>query len=487
MDFLVFVWCAQIDLSFMMKTAPKIIVLQILITLGVGSASSQDLGSSSGLFGKETKTSRAKSKPTAAARKKTQSRKAAGIRADTEVRTAKVSPEKSEMVSQPAPSAKANTQSPANPLTKTGDAKLAVTAENTKTDVSIPKNIVIKVGEPVSPSKEQLIESAIEKGNTARDERDYFAAENAYRYAQTLAPGDSRPVYGLGNLFSDQQRWEEAEEAYRKAITLEANEPEPHIALSFVLSQPILGANLSERYDEAATEAKRAIELSSKNAIAWDQLGLARELTGQIGDETQKAYRKAIELDPNFALAYAHLGRLLRRNGLVSESEAAYKDAIRLAQDVPTMILVADVMQSQQRFSESSKLLERALRDDPRNPTALFLYARALITRGSFADAEQVLKRSVAISPKSFVAYSLLGSLYSRQNDWNAAEEILNAAGKIASRNEKKSLAQQFESIGDGLMKLGKKKDAARVYKQSLEFDKERPKVAQKLAKAEKG
>ncbi|MGI9036843.1 MAG: tetratricopeptide repeat protein [Pyrinomonadaceae bacterium] len=352
---------------------------------------------------------------------------------------------------------------------------------------AMPEDVIITVGKPAKDDSEEKFERVIEEGNRARDARNYVAAESAYHRAQGLKPTDSRAIYGLANLFTDQQRWEEAEKAYRQAILLEPNSPEAHLALSFVLTQPTVGANLGDRYAEAERMARRAIELDPNNAVAFDQLGAALELRGQVGGETQNAYRQAIKLDPNFALAYAHLGRLLRRLGKTNESDAAYRDAIRLSTDVPTMILVADVMQSQQRFNESEQLLRRALRSDPKNPTALFLLGRALTTRGSFDEAERLLKRSVEVSPNSFVSYMLLSSVYSRRGNYAEAEQTLMRALRVVSANEKKRLAREFETIGDGFMKAGKNKDAARVYHEALTLDGENSDLPVKLEKAEKG
>lgn len=351
---------------------------------------------------------------------------------------------------------------------------------------SVEENVVIKIGGGKTvENAEVLFEKALENGNAARDERNYTLAEASYRRAQNLKPTDSRWIYGLGNLFSDQQRWEEAEKAYRLAVQFEPNSPEANIALSFVLSQPVVGVDLMERYAEAEAAARKAVTLDPNNAVAYDQLGVALELRGMIGDETQNAYRKAVELDPTFALAYAHLGRLLRRKGLEAESSVAYSDAIRMAVDIPTMILVADVMQSQQRFTESEQLLRRALQSDPRNPTALFLLGRALTTRNAFVDAEKLLKTSVEVSPNSFVSYALLSSLYVRQNKFDEAEKTLMKALRVVSLNEQKRLAKEFEFVGDGFMRAGKKKDAVRVYQQAIELDGDKTLLTDKLNKAQ--
>ncbi|MGI9037158.1 MAG: tetratricopeptide repeat protein [Pyrinomonadaceae bacterium] len=436
-----------------------------LLFLPVGTCG-QDLGSSTGLFrATNPKTKKEKSEKKSAPARKSKS----AVSKSTSTRRS---------------ASKRNLQPKGETAAAKTIKKKSATAES---DSSAQENIVITVGKPVNDdSSAKNFERVIEEGNAARDARNYVAAESAYHLAQNLKPADSRAIYGLGNLFTDQQRGEEAERAYRQAIALEPDSPEAHIALSFVLTQPVGGANLGDRYAEAEKMARRAIQLDPNNAVAYDQLGAALELSGKVGNETQSAYRQAIKIDPNFALAYAHLGRLLRRIGKTDESDAAYRDAIRLSSDVPTMILVADVMQSQQRFNESEQLLRRALRQDPKNPTALFLLGRALTTRGSFDEAERLLKRSVEVSPHSFVSYTLLSSLYLRRRNFAAAERILMQAMHVVSTNERKRLAQEFELVGDELMKTGKNKDAVRVYRQALTLDGDQPDLLGKLNKAEK-
>lgn len=436
----------------------------------------QDLGSSNGLF-RVTNATPKKDSP-AATGKKSASKSASAKKAVSKTRKAAAGTNRAIVktpVKTPTATAKKST------------AKIQPSATKPIVNRNISNDIIINSGKPSAKISEELFEKAIDEGNLARDDRNYVKAETAYRRALGYKPKDSRAIYGLGNLYSDQQRWEEAEKAYRQAISLEPKSPEAYIALSFVLTQPVLGANLGDRYSEAEIMARRAIDLDGENAIAYDQLGVALELRGQIGSETQNAYRQAIKIDSNFALAYAHLGRLLRRNGLTNESAAAYRDAVRLSSDVPTMILVADVMQSQQRYSDSEQLLRRALREDQRNPTALYLLGRALTTRGNFEEAEKLLKKSVEVSPNSFVPYTLLSSVYARRGNLDEAERTLMQALRVVSGNEKKRLAQEFEAVGDGFMKVGKRADAVRVYRQAMALDKDKIDLNAKISKAERG
>jgi len=93
------------------------------------------------------------------------------------------------------------------------------------------------------------------------------------------------------------------------------------------------------------------------------------------------------------------------------------------------------------------------------------------------------LKRSVAVSPSSFVSYTLLGSLYLRRGQFARAEQTLRKALKVITTNERKRLAQEFEEVGDGFMTARRKKDAARVYKQAKSLDPGNKSVSQKLAR----
>lgn len=435
----------------------------------------QDLGSSSGIFKSSNKNAKSTEAPAKSSPSKKETVKPSAVKKQTAKSSSKSENSNKKVVKIAPSSAKS-----------LNNASKSTRKDDELESLGIESNIIITVGQKNSGNPEQLFEQEIEKGNIARDERNYTKAESIYRQALNIKPRDSRAIYGLGNLFSDQQRWEEAEKAYRQAIQLEPDSPEAHIALSFVLTQPIAVDNLSDRYVEAEKLARKAIQLDSSNAVAYDQLGVALELRGVIKKETQDAYQKAIQLEPEFALAYAHLGRLLRRNGLANESSAAYRDAVRLATDGPTKILVAEVMQSQQRYLESEQLLRNALREDPKNPTALFLLGRALTTRGSFDEAETVLKTSVEVSPSSFVSYTLLGSLYSRQNKFEEAEKILMKALQVISSNEKRRLSQEFEFVGDGFMRVGKGKDAVRLYRQALSLDGDKTLLNSKLNKVQK-
>lgn len=333
---------------------------------------------------------------------------------------------------------------------------------------------------------EARVEDLLDKGNDARDAKKFDDAQAAYGDVLKLKPQDPRAAYGLGNVFTDQRRWEDAEKNYRDAATWGPTNVDAMVALSVVLVQPLAGANNAKRFADAESFARRAVQLDPKNAVAWDRLGVALQSRGVFTADTEKAYRRAVELDPTFAAAYAHLARVLRKMNRGSEEDALYDQAISLAKDPATLVLIAESLQSEQRWDKSEGVLRKALDMDQRSPSTLYLLGRSLIVLKRHQEAEPYLKSAIELSPQAFQPYTLLGQAYLAMSRLDDAEKTYNSAVDVASPAEQKQLAGAFgfEGVGDGFMKAKKKSDAARAYRRALELDPGNPQLLKKLSQA---
>ncbi len=351
-----------------------------------------------------------------------------------------------------------------------------------------PTNANPRPTRTVNPAEvEERYEDALDEGNEARDAHKFLDAERAYRNAQTIKPRDWRAAYGLGNIYTDQQRWDEAERAYRQAITLNAMNADVQVALSFVLIQPhASNSNSARLLADAEQAARRAIQLQPANAIAYDRLGAALEARGITDSNTEQAYRRAIELDPQFAVAYVHLARLLRKLNRAQEAEPLYQKAEELARDAPTLVLIAEALQSEQRWDDTEPFLKRALEMDARNPSALYFYGRMLVVRKRYEEAEPILKRAIEVSPRSFAPYYVLGSAYLRQERLEDAERIDLRVAEFAAGSNRKLLAGSYglEGVGDGYLRAGRKTDALRVYLRAQQLDPTNTALQAKIASA---
>jgi tetratricopeptide (TPR) repeat protein len=345
------------------------------------------------------------------------------------------------------------------------------------------------VARPTRPNPAEIearFEDQLADGNDARDARKYAAAETAYRDAIKLKPRDARGPYGLGNVFADQQRWDEAEKAYRDALSAGQANVEVLLALSFVLVQPRTGALNARRFADAEDFAHRATSLQPTNAEAFDRLGVAMVSRGIFNADAEAAFRRALELDPNFVVAKVHLARVLRHLNRSSEADPLYNSAIEQAKDAATLVLIADAMQTEQRWNDSEPVLNRALQLDAKNPGALFLLGKLMTVNKRYAEAESAFTRAGEINPKSFQVQNLLGRVYLGLERYDDAFKTYEHAAGLASDADRRQLGGSFGfgGVGDGLMKAGRTRDAVRAYDRALQLDPANPDVQQKAAAA---
>ena len=117
-----------------------------------------------------------------------------------------------------------------------------------------------------------------------------------------------------------------AEREFKKALLLSPNYAEAHhwSAIYF--------ANLG-RHDEAAAEAKRAVEL--------DPLSLLMNMTPALTSYLARDYDSAagelqtiIDMDPNFVVAHSVLGNVYVQQGLFEQAMAEYQKVLRLSKGV---------------------------------------------------------------------------------------------------------------------------------------------------------
>jgi len=338
---------------------------------------------------------------------------------------------------------------------------------------------------PTTRATAERVEDLLDKGNEARDARKFADAETAYKDVLKLKPRDARAAYGLGNVYSDQQRWDDAEAAYRNSVAWAPADADAYVALSVVLVQPSAGGDNAKRLADAEAFARRSVQIDPKNAVGWDRLGVALQARGLLNSETEHSYRRAIELDPQFAAAYVHLARMLNRSGKPADAAPLYEKATELAKDPATLNLIADSLQGEQLWPQSEPVIKRALELDSNNLTSLLLMGRYLIVYRRFQEAEPYLKSATELATHAFQPFNLLGRAYLGMDRFGDAESAYERASTLAAAGEKKQLAglYGFEGVGDGYLKSNQKDKAVRAYQRALELDPNNNGAAQKLAR----
>jgi TolB-like protein/Tfp pilus assembly protein PilF len=129
-------------------------------------------------------------------------------------------------------------------------------------------------------------------------------------------------------------------------------------------------------------------------------------------------YDQAIQLDPNYALAYAERGEAWASMGdLIGERPTAYpkarsdaEKAVAIAPDLAEARAALGWVRflAEWRFAEGLAELKRAKELSPANPTANDLLARIIVYLGRFDEAERQARDAVELDPLSTVTQNNL-------------------------------------------------------------------------------
>jgi tetratricopeptide (TPR) repeat protein len=171
----------------------------------------------------------------------------------------------------------------------------------------------------------------------------------------------------------------------------------------------------------AACETAHILETRwPRSAVAWQTIGSALRKLDR--PRAIAAYRKALELQPDWGLAWGGLGNLLCADGNLAEAEHALRRAIDL--EPMEAIYHTDlglVLRDAKRFDEAIAAHEKAIELDRDLPQAHVNLGTTLRSLGKPAEAADAHRRAIALRPAWSTPYHNLGSALSDQGLFDEA------------------------------------------------------------------
>jgi tetratricopeptide (TPR) repeat protein len=290
--------------------------------------------------------------------------------------------------------------------------------------------------------------------------RNYAQAEHAFKAATALDPKLERPHYELGDLYLlGLHKPKEAIEAYKEALAINPNDSRVHYTLANALAEagrmddaeaqleaasrldpknPALLDSVGEFYvrrgkfnqaqrafgralavdprfvparmaegdlflirkdpDQALSNYEAILQATPRSAAALVKIGIANEMKGRR-NEAEQAYRKAIAIEPNDALALNNLAWIdIQRNVRLDEALSFAKRAIRAApkigQFLDTLGWAYHVRGDQTKAMET---LKEATAVSPGDPEVHYHLGVALDAAGRKSEALAEINKSLSL------------------------------------------------------------------------------------------
>jgi TolB-like protein/DNA-binding winged helix-turn-helix (wHTH) protein/Flp pilus assembly protein TadD len=189
------------------------------------------------------------------------------------------------------------------------------------------------------------------------------------------------------------------------------------------------------QYHQAIPHLERVIQLDPEFAGAYAAMGRAWGLEGALGGlwpagKAQEIYRtslaysqKAVNLDPASSEAYASLGLSLMQSRRWNEGEAAFRHAIELDPNNPTGVGYLGLLLTQKGRNDEAVRLTREF--VLANPVEMFIrrqYAVMLFDARRYDEAIAECERIIKLDPNRQQAYGTYGEALTQKGRFQEAE-----------------------------------------------------------------
>jgi tetratricopeptide (TPR) repeat protein len=216
---------------------------------------------------------------------------------------------------------------------------------------------------------------------------------------------------------------------------------------------------------EAEISFRKALELDPNYAEARVNLGLVLNQQGKL-DPAINEFRQAIRINPKLAPAHFNLGVALQAQGEIKAAIASYKEAIRINPDyAEANYNLGIALKNQGKEKEAIASYKEAIRINPNYSAAYVKLGATLADQGKNDEAIAQLRKAIRVNPQDAEAYNNLGVALHKENDLTRAISMWEEAIRLNP-----NYAEAHHNLGVALASQGKLEDAIATLKQASQL-----------------
>jgi eukaryotic-like serine/threonine-protein kinase len=321
------------------------------------------------------------------------------------------------------------------------DLKLSLELVNTQTqDVIWTEEYNRKQSDLVS------LQSEIAKDVSTKLEFKLSGAEEAKVIKTATANPEAYQAYLKGRYYWNRRTTENLKKAIEQFKT--ATDRDPNYALAYAgladcyaVLPEYAGTPTLETLPQATAYAERAIALDNQLAEPHASLGIIYRMSWKW-KESEVEFKKAIEVNPNYATTFHWYSLLLRNLGRFDETSLVIKRAQEL--DPLSSIISVNVSDSQQMRNDHNASIETALKIIELDPTFSAAYENlgaSYLKLGRNAEGIANLEKAVELGKRSGVRLRGLGYGYAVTGK---RTEAIAIAKELEEKFEKKEATGQY-------------------------------------------
>ena len=238
----------------------------------------------------------------------------------------------------------------------------------------------------------------------------------------------------------------------------------------------------NNKYTEALEEYNWVLSVEKNNYFIWEQVLFIENMLENVEDVYDKS-SEAMKIFRDKPVLYLFKGNAAMRMGNNNEAISILEEGItKVSDNQPLEIqfysLVAEAYRGIGNHDKSDDYYEKALKLDPENLVILNNYSYFLSLRQKRLDlAEKMSKKTILAEPENYTYLDTYAWVLFKSGNLKKALEYIEKAFQFNGSGDPDIL----EHYGDILDKLGKKSEAVRYWKLSIEKGNDSERIKKKI------
>lgn len=303
---------------------------------------------------------------------------------------------------------------------------------------SVDKNLISRLERLISTELQEAINIAMQHFNS----RNYQSAQEAFERVIEIDKTNVMAHFYLGYINYFNRNYEKAEEYYLQALELDPQNADILDQLSKTYLQQF-------KYEEAVDILHKLAEVQQTKET-WLQIGDTYTKI-EYYEDAAEAYRKAIELDKEYADAYKQLGLMYYDQELYDKAITPLEEAVkRFPDDEELSKKLGSCYLRTGKLDSAIEQYKSLIAEQPENTRAYMNLANAYATLNNYQKAVETLNKLKELEPDNISVYINLAEAHIALKNYDKAENNAQIAIQKEPSNYRPylTMAKMYQQIG---------------------------------------